>query len=441
MQTTALETSAEQIGHNRVKLRVEVPETALKPAFDAVYRRWAGQIKVPGFRKGKVPRQIIDTRVGAGTVREEALQDALPDLYRDALRAEGIEAIASPEIEVVEFAAGSPLVFEATIDTRPEVVLPDIGGLEVEAPESEVGEAEVDEQLERLRDRFAELETVGREARRGDYALIDLNGSVDGKPVEGASQPDFLYEVGSRSGPPSLDAELVGNRPGAIIKFRDKMAPGSGEPAGQDISFTVLLKEVKAKKLPALDDEFAKTVGEFDKLADLRADLRERLAEVKQGAMQEELRTRALAVLVDATDLESPERLVEDEFNHRLEHFEADLKKANLTMADYERETDSTELEIRSELRKQVARSVKAELVIEELSRRQEIDVTEEELAREISLAAAQIGREPQDVAKQLAQSGRVGSVAADIIRRKALDYVAENVNVIGGPQGKDENQ
>ena len=436
---TPLQTSTEQLEKDRVKLRVEVPESALKPAVDAVYRRWANEIKMPGFRKGKVPRQMIDARVGPEVIREEALRDALPDLYRDALKAEDLEAIAPPEIDVVEFEAGAPLVFEATVDVRPDVTIPELPTIEVEAPSSEVTDADVDDQLDRLRERFAELEPVGREARRGDHVLIDLKGYQNDELVEGMSAPDFLYEVGSRTGPPKLDEELEGTRPGAILKFTDQVHIHREDEHDhdhshmEDVSFTVLVKEVKTKKLPAIDDEFAKTVGEFDSVEDLKEDVRARLATVKAQMSEEELRARTLTALVDAADLEPPEKLVESEFEHRLQHLEQDLQRAGLTLDTYGAQVQLTELEIRRDLREQAARSVKAELLLEEIARDQEINVTEEELGREISLAAAQAQRDPKEVAQNLVDSGRVGAVAADIMRRKALDYVVRSVNVTGG--------
>lgn len=436
---TPLQTSTEQLEKDRVKLRVEVPESALKPAVDAVYRRWANEIKMPGFRKGKVPRQMIDARVGPEVIREEALRDALPDLYRDALRAEDLEAIAPPEIDVVEFEAGAPLVFEATVDVRPEVTIPELSSIEVEAPSSEVTDSDVDDQLDRLRERFAELEPVGREARRGDHVLIDLKGYQNDELVEGMSAPDFLYEVGSRTGPAKLDEELEGTRPGAILKFTDQVHIHRDDEHDhdhshmEDVSFTVLVKEVKTKKLPTIDDEFAKTVGEFDSVEDLKEDVRARLATVKAQMSEEELRARTLTALVDASDLEPPEKLVESEFEHRLQHLEQDLQRAGLTLDTYGAQVQLTELEIRRDLREQAARSVKAELLLEEIARDQEINVTEEELGREISLAAAQAQKDPKEVAQNLVDSGRVGAVAADIMRRKALDYVVRSVNVTGG--------
>jgi trigger factor len=438
MSDTALQTTTEVLEKDRVKLRVEVPEDALKPALDAVYRKWANEIRIPGFRKGKVPRQMIDARVGIETVREEALQEALPQLYRDALQAEDIEPIAPPEIDVVDFTAGSPLVFEATVDVRPEIEIPELSELQIEAPTSEVTDEDLDEQVERLRDRFAELESVGREARRGDHVLIDLKGYQNAELVEGLSAPDFLYEIGSRSGPPKLDEELEGSRPGVILKFTDQIHVHRDDEhdhdhsSTEDVSFTVLVKDVKTKKLPAVDDELAKTVGEFDSLDDLKEDLRVRLATVKERMSEDELRTRALTALVEATTLEPPEKLVESEFEHRMQHLTQDLQRAGLTLDAYGAQAQLTELEIRRDVREQAARSVKAELLLEQIAREQEIDVSEEELGREVALAAAQAQRDPKEVAKNLVETGRVGAVAADIMRRKALDYVVRSVNVTG---------
>lgn len=436
---STLQTSAQKIDKDRVKLRVEVSEAQLEPALNATYKRWATEIKVPGFRKGKIPRQIIDARVGPEAIRDEALRDALPDFYLQALRSEDLEAIAPPEIEVVTFEAGAPIVFEATVDVRPEITLPDLSELKIQESSADVTDEDVDQQLERLRDRFAELETASREARRGDFALIDLKGYRHDEPVEGASAPDYLYEIGSRTGPPKLDEELEGNRAGAILKFTDEVhihkanEPEHDHSSREEISFTVLLKEVKTKRLPVLDDEFAKTVGEFETLDDLRADLKTRLADVKAGIAREETRTAALNALVDTSDLEAPEKLIEGEFEHRLEHFTADLQRAGLSLDDYGREAQLTELEIRRDIRAQAARSVKAELLLEEIARREAIDVTEDELGREIAVLAAQAQADPKEVARNLAETGRVRALAVDIMRRKALDYLVEHVTVTGG--------
>ena len=439
MSSPGVATERESVDKDRIKLRVEVPEAALDPALAAVYRRWSQEIKVPGFRRGKVPRRLIDQRVGIETVRDEALKDALPGFYQQALEAEALEAIAPPEVNIVEFTAGTPLVFEATVDVRPDVVVPELSGLRIEAPDSEVRPHDIDEQIDRLRERFAELEGVGREARRGDFVLLDLNAYQHDKVIEDASATGYLYEVGSREGPPSLDDELEGTRPGAILRFTDHMGPGAGELADQDVSFTVLVKEVKAKRLPVADDEFAKTAGEFDTMAELREAIKDELREVKRARAREELRGAVLEALIDASDLEAPSRLVEDEFTHRLEHLEEELTAAGLTLSRYAKETDSTELEIRADLRRGAARAVTGELLLEQVAREQDIQVSDEDLGRQVAYLAARAGREPRDVAQSLVDAGQLGSVATDIMRRKALEYATEHANVIGLVADEDE--
>ena len=436
MSDTNLKTSTERVDKDRVKLRVEVAPTALEPAIDAIYRKWAKDIKVPGFRKGKVPRQLIDARVGPEVIREEALREALPDFYREAMKAEDLDAITSPEVEVVEFEPDAPIVFEATVDVRPEIQLPDYSTLTIEAPPSDVTDQDVDEQLDKLRDRFAELESVNRAVKRGDFVLIDLNGYQNGEPVEGATAPDYLYEIGSGNGPPKLDSELEGERAGSILKFTDSVhihtddEPEHDHSHMEEINFTVLVKEVKAKKLPPLDDEFAKTVGEFDTLDALRDDVRTRIAEMKEQMAQDQLRSLALEALVEAVQVDAPEKLVEDEFQHRLAHFEADLKQHGLTMDDYGRQAELTELEVRRDIREQVVRSLKAELILEQVAKEADIKVEDDEIGQEIALAAMRSGRDPKEVAEQVVKSGRLGTVAADVLRRKALDHVVENVDV-----------
>jgi trigger factor len=449
---TSLTTTAERLEDNKAKLRVEVPEASLKPALDAAYRRWANEIKVPGFRKGKVPRQLIDQRVGPEAIREEALRDALPELYVSALESEELEAIAPPEIEVVSFESGVPIVFEATVDLRPEFVLPEYSDITVEAPSSEVGDEDLNDQLDRLRDRFAELETIGREARRGDYAVIDLKGYRGTELVEGMSAPDLLHEVGSGQGPPKLDDEVEGSKPGDILKFNDTVPQNPSEqptPDGQqeqvEISFTVLVKEIKTKKLPELDDEFAKSVGEFETIEDLKDDLKKRLGDYQYQLAQQQVRSLVLERLVEAADLEAPEKLVDAEVNHRMEHIEQDLASAGMSLEQYAEQTGTTELEVRSDIREQAAMSVKAELLLEEVVRTSDIKVDDDDLGREIAYLSAQSNTEPGELAKQLASSGRLRGVVADIMRRKALDHVVAQVNVIGlePPPGaaEDSNQ
>ncbi|MGH2774419.1 MAG: trigger factor, partial [Actinomycetota bacterium] len=265
---------------------------------------------------------------------------------------------------------------------------------------------------------------------------------------------DLLHEVGSGQGPPKLDDEVEGSKPGDIMKFTDTIPEGAGELARREatsdgsqdtseatsdgsqdmieVSYTVLVKEVKAKKLPELDDDFAKNVGEFETLEDLKDDLRQRLGEYQGQLAEQQVRNLVLERFVEAADLDAPERLVDDEVKHRMEHVEQDLAGAGMTFEQYAEQTGSTELEVRSEVREQAAQSVKAELLLEEVVRKTDIKVDDDDLGREIAYLSAQTNTEPGELAKQLASSGRLRGVVADIMRRKALDHVVEQVNVIG---------
>jgi len=325
------------------------------------------------------------------------------------------------------------------VDLRPVFVLPEYSDITVEAPSTEISDEDLNDQLDRLRDRFAELETIGREAHKGDFVVIDLKGYRGEELVEGMSSPDLLYEVGSAQGPPKLDDEVEGAKPGDILKFNDTMpqkpaeqATSDGPQESMEVSFTVLVKEVKAKRLPELDDEFAKNVGEFESLDELRDDLRQRLGEYQQQMAEQQVRNLVLERFVEAADLEAPERLVDDEVKHRMEHVEQDLASAGLTFQQYAEQTGSTELEVRSEVREQAAQSVKAELLLEEVVRKADIKVDDDDLGREIAYLSAQTNTEPGELAKQLASSGRLRGLVADIMRRKALDHVVEQVNVVG---------
>src|SRR5437867_1690301 len=341
-------TTIEETDRHKVKLTVEVPPDRIGKDLDAAYRRVAQQVKVPGFRKGKAPRKVIDAQVGRNAVVAEFLEEAVPVYYREAVREHELAPIADPDIDFGGVEEGKPFVFTATVEIRPRLQLEesDYKGVKVERPPTEVTDREVDELLDRLRERFAELDPVSRPARPGDYVVIDLRATVHGEEVPEASRPDYLYEVGSGEFVEKLDQELEGKRAGEILKFNATLPERFGERAGQEVSFQVLVKEVKAKRLPKADDEFAKTASEFDTL------------------------------------------------DHSL-------------------------------------RAIKADLVLEAVARKEDIQVTAEEIGKEIGLLAASLGRDPKDVARTLERTGQVVTVAGDIIRSKALDSIVEHADIV----------
>src|SRR5688572_24718950 len=273
----SLTTSVEPLEGNKVRLTVEVPAAEFEKAIDGAFRKLAREVKIPGFRPGKVPRQLLEARIGSGAAREQALRDALPEYYAAAVQAEDIDVIAPPEIDVTAGEEEGDVHFDAVVEVRPVVDVDGYADLTVEIPSPEVPDDAVDAQIEHLRDRFADLEEKTGALADGDYAQIDIKGYVHDEVVDGLSATDFLYEVGSGAVVGKLDDELRGAKPGDILKFNDKLPERFGERAGEEVSFQVLVKEAKRKALPDATDEWASEVSEFDTLDELRADARQRL--------------------------------------------------------------------------------------------------------------------------------------------------------------------
>ncbi len=425
-----METTLEETAKHRVRLKVEVPPEEFGRDLDAAYRRIAEQVRIPGFRKGKGPRKVIDAKVGRDAVLEEFLSDAVPAYYERALREHELAPIASPDISLEQVEEGKPLVFTAEVEVRPRLRLDDYKGIRVERPRVEVSEAEVDEMVDRLRERFAELEVVSRPARRGDFVVADIRATVHEEEVPEATRPGYLYEVGRGEFGPKLDEELEGKRAGDILRFNQTLPEGFGERTGQEVSFTVLLKEVKAKRLPAADDGFARTASEFDTLEELRADLREKLRAAKEREADRVVRDRVLQALVERVDVELPDRLVDEETERRVEAARERAARMGLTIGEVLGAQGWDELRFRADARAHAIRAIKADLVLEAVARQEGIEVTAEELGREIAGIAASLGRDPKEVAATLERSGQIVTLAGDIIRSKALDLLVEHAEI-----------
>ena len=441
-----MQTTLEETDKHVVRLSVEVSPDEFSRDLDKAYRKVAGEVRIPGFRKGKVPKQIIDARVGREAVLQEFVRDFLPTYYVRALREHDLAPIAEPDIDLESLEDGSPLRFTATVEIRPRLSLEpeQYRGVQVETPPAEPTEVEIDEYLDRLRDRFAELEVVSRPARKGDYVLADVRASVHGEEIPEASRPGFLTEVGKGELLPELDNELEEKRKGEILKFNATLPEAFGERAGGEVTFQVLVKEVKAKTLPALDDEFAKTASEFDTLEELRNDIRTKLAALKEAESKAILRDLVLQKIIESVDVEIPERLVDAETESRIERAKDRAERAGTTLDDALASQGWDELRFRSDARAHAIRAIKADLVLEAVARAEGIEVTREDLDRETEGLAQAMGRDVKEVRRILEQSGQVTSLAGDIIRSKALDLLVEaadvgNEGAAAGPQSESQ--
>ena len=441
-----MQTTLEETDKHVVRLSVEVPPEEFSRDLDKAYRKVGGEVRIPGFRKGKVPKHIIDARVGREAVLQEFVRDFLPTYYVRALREHDLAPIAEPDIDLERLEDGVPLRFTATVEIRPRLSLEpeQYRGVRVEAPPAEATEVEVDEYLDRLRERFAELEVVSRPARKGDYVLADVRASVHGQEIPEASRLGFLTEVGKEELLPELDQELEGKRKGEILKFNATLPEAFGERAGTEVTFQVLVKEVKAKTLPALDDEFATTASEFDTLDELRNDIRTKLSALRGAESKAILRDLVLRQIIDSIDVDIPERLVDEETESRIARANERGERAGTTLDAALAQQGWDELRFRSDARAHAIRAIKADLVLEAVAGAEGLQVKPEDLDREIEDLARTMGRDVKEVRRILERSGQVASLAGDIIRSKALDLLVEaadvgNEGAGAGPQSESQ--
>lgn len=425
METTLTRESA-----SKVRLTVSATSAEVAPAIERAVKQLSHEVKIPGFRKGHVPRQVLETRIGTDALREATLREAIPELVAKALEEHTLSPIVTPKVDVTSYDYGADLAFDAEVEVRPEIDLPDFALLSVTRANSTPSDEEIDAQLERVRERYATLETVDRAAILGDYALADFHTSIDGTENEEMSGADQMYEIGSAWPLEQLDTELAGAKAGDILEFTATLPETVGSHAGKEGTFRILVKEVRQKVLPPLDDEFAKTATEFETLDEVRADLSERIEKVKAVQADADVRNKVLEQVLDDVEVEVPESLVINEMAFRLERFEEQLKQAGMDLERYLAAQDFTEEQIEADLRRQAERNVRAQLILEEIGRRESFQVSEDELREEVRYHAETMRTDPAVLAKQLQDRGRLLSLAGDIIRRKALNLLVEKADI-----------
>jgi trigger factor len=428
-----METTVERTAEHTVKLTIEVPSDQVAKDLDKTYRAIAREVKIPGFRPGKAPRPIIDAQVGADVVLEEFVNSSVPTYFRTAVTDEDLAPIGDPEVDVEQLEPGKPFIFTATVEVRPRLELTDddYKGIEVERPVTEVSDDEVDAWVERLRRQFAELEPVERAAQDGDFVTINVTATKAGAEVERLTRDDYLYSIGSGEFGDRMDTELAGTKPGDIVSIDDDLpSERFGDELAGRTSFRVLVKDVKALKLPDADDPFAKTASEFDTMDELRADLRTKIHEVKEREVQGVIRDRVLQALIDAVQVDLPDSLVEDETTHRLRHAEENAGRYGMSL-DQMLEIQGWDRDrLAEDSRDHAVRAIKADLVLESIARAEDLQVTAEEIGAEIGSLAQAYERDPKELAKQLDRTGQIVTLAGDIIRTKALDLLVEHADI-----------
>ena len=423
-----MKSSVENLSPTRVKLAVEVPFDELKPSLDEAYKAIGSQVRVPGFRPGKVPARIIDQRVGRAAVLEEAINKALPKAYSDAVRETGVKALGQPEIEVTDLQDNDHISFTAEVDVRPEIAVTGYDGLAVTVADAAVTDEEISEQLEELRARFGTLKGVEREVRSGDFVSLDLTARVDGVEVEGGSAQGLSYQVGSGSLIEGLDSAILGKSAGDTATFSSTLA--FGEHAGSAAEITAVVNSVKERELPEADDEFAQLASEFDTIDELKADLRARLDRVKVLGQGAEARDKVLEQLVSQTEVPLPESAVQAEIDWRQHDVVHQLGHDDAAFERYLETEGKTKEEFTAELREVAEKAVKTQFILDSIADAEAVSVSDAELTEYIVRQAQRYNMAPQEFADQIVQAGNIAALVADVRRNKALANVLESANV-----------
>ena len=423
-----MKSTVEQLSPTRVKINVEVPFDELKPNFDRAYRKLAQQVRIPGFRPGKAPARILESRLGRGVVLDEVVNEAIPAKYSEAVTAEEVRPLGRPEIEVTEIKDGEQLAFTAEVDVRPVFDLPDASAFAVTVDDVDVTDDEVVEQLDALRARFGTLTGVDRPAAKDDFVVVDLSATVDGKDIEEAATSGLSYQIGSGGLIEGIDEALTGLSADESKTFTTTLV--AGEHADREAAVTAKVTAVKERELPEADDEFAQLASEFDTLDELKADLKDRLGKAKRMQQAAQARDKVLEALLDATEVPLPGSVLEAELEvrthdaiHAFDHDEA-------RFAEWLTEQGQTREEFDAEAKKDAERSVKTQLVLDAVADAEEVSVSDMELTQQIVSQAQRFGIAPEEFLQRTQQAGQLGAVYADVRRGKALAGVVRQATV-----------
>jgi len=425
-----MKSTLESLDGNKVKLSVEVDAAEFENAVSRAFQRIAKEVRVPGFRPGKVPRRVLEARVGSTAARQEALRDAVPGYYVEALRDNQVDAIAQPEIAITGGEDGGPVTFEATVEVRPSIEVEGYGGLSVVVPRMEVTDEDVERALRRLRSAEAELNDVDRPAVSGDVLTIDLKATRKHEDHEETLDDveDYSYEIGDAAGfPPELDEKLTGVNAGQDVVVVATM--GEGDNA-RDITFLVKIKKIQEKDLPELTDAWVEESSEVTTVEALRADLRTRLEAGRAKTAMVAMRQKILPELVKLVpDEVVPEPLVAEEVQRQAGDLERTLRSQGLDLNQYISAMGGSE-SIVAQLRTQAVPSVKADLALRAVADAEELEVSEQELDAAVVKLAAELGQAPGDLRRALERNDGMQAVRSDVRKGKALDWLLGHVEV-----------
>jgi trigger factor len=411
----SVKSTVEKLSPTRVRINVEVPFTELQPDIDTAFQQMAKQIRMPGFRPGKVPVKLLEARVDKQAMFDQVIGDAVPARYSEAVTSSDVRPLGQPEIDITSKEYGQDLTFTAEVDVRPEIELPELEGLKITVDPIEVTDEEVDAELQNLRARFGTLKGVERAAENGDFVSIDLSATVDGEDVPEAKTEGLSHEIGSGQLIEGLDEAIIGLKEGETRVFTTTLA--AGDRAGQEAQVTVTVKSVKERELPEPDDEFAQLASEFDTIDELKSSLTEQVQRVKRVQQAEQIRDKALEVLLEQTEIPLPEKIVQAQVDdtlhnaiHGLEHDEKKFEEALEAQGSNREEFDKDN-------RSNAEKAVKTQLLMDAIADKLDIQVGQNDLTERLVLMSRQYGLEPQQLLQYLQQNNQLPAMFADVRR------------------------
>jgi trigger factor len=428
---STLEPLEDAPGKRVVKLSLTVDEAEFDRDIDAAFRKLAQEVRLPGFRAGKVPRKVLEARIGIAPAREQALRDAIPSYLASAVREHDIDLIATPQIEITGGADDGPVSFDATCELRPEITVPGYGGLRVELPAPVATEAEIDEAVDAERRRQGTLVAVDRPVQSGDQVTVDLAGTRDGEPVPGLSTDDWLYQVGQGWIAPEFDAELLGRSSGDRLEFT-ATPNGTSEPA----DFVVTITNVQEMELPTVTDEWVSdNVGEFDNVADWRISIAERIGQSKLAQARNQLVDRTTTALAELVDVEAPEPMVQGDLQARVQNTVQQFQSNGISIDQWLSATGQDSASFVEALKVQSVKAVKVDLALRAVATAEGIDVGDDDIEAEYARIAMQVRQPVKQVRRAYEANDAVTDLVAQIRKSRALDWLLHHVELVD-PEG-----
>ena len=426
-----MKATLKNVDQHVVELTIEVPAADVAAGIKAAVKRIASQVNVPGFRKGKAPRNVIEMNYGKEAVLNEAYDFLVNQNYTAALQENKIVPVSQPEIEQVQFEEGKDLIFKATVTKRPDVKLGGYKGLDAKKEEAKVTDEQIQDQLKNIAEQQAEMVVADKDAKveQGDFAVIDFKGTVDGKAFDGGEGKSYPLQIGSGNFIPGFEDQLVGAKAGDDVTVKVTFPEDYfvADLAGKEAEFATHIHDIKRKQLPELNDEFAKANSSYETIAELKADLRKKMEEDAERRAVDAYNGELIKTAVENAEVDIPEVMVADRVEQMIQELAMSMEGRGLKLEDYLKFSNKTVEELREEYKETAAENVRTDLVLDAIAVEEKIEVTPDDMNREIFMMAQNFGANPQEVWDIIAKEGRVSMLAGSVARKKAARFIVDN--------------